>query len=132
MKGDLRKRERIKKPKVLAFNVPNEDRDSIRTILEADGYTVASASGDDIVEATRREQPDLIFVNAFPRWTEAVKKLRSDIRYLYTPIFLLSEDLSSLNREQGVELGIRGSLSRPIDPQRLLGLLQRGGSESEN
>ena len=129
MKGDLRKRERIKKPKVLAFNVSNEDSIIIRTSLEAEGYNVTRASGDDIVEATRKEQPDLILVDVFPHWTEAVKKLRSDIRYLYTPIFVLSEDISDMNREQGIELGIKG-LSRPIDPRQLLDLLKRGNSES--
>jgi type IV pilus assembly protein PilB len=91
MTGDLRKRKRIQKPRVLEFNVPNEDSITIRTILEADGYNVSSASGDDIVEATRKERPDLILVNVFPEWASSVKELRKDIRYVYTPIFVLSE-----------------------------------------
>jgi type IV pilus assembly protein PilB len=128
--ADLRKQKRIQRPRVLEFNVPNEDGSIIRTILEADGYVVSSASGDDIVEATRKERPDLILVNAFPEWASSVKKLRKDIRYVYTPIFILSEKPSDVDQKDGMELGIKGVLSRPIDADRLLDLLHRGNSDT--
>jgi CheY-like chemotaxis protein len=130
MTGDLRKRKRIQRPRVLEFNVPNEDGIIIRTILEADGYIVSSASGDDIVEATRRERPDLILLNAFPEWAASVKELRKDIRYVYTPIFILSEKPSDVDQKDGIELGIKGILSRPIDADRLLDLLHRGNLDN--
>jgi len=128
--GEFKKQEIIPKARVLVLNILEEDSIIIHTILDPEGYELASASGDDIVEATKKENPDLILVNAFPEWIEAVKKLRNDIRYLYIPILLLSDDPASVNREQCIELGIKGSLSRPIDPQRLLDLLQRGDSDN--
>jgi DNA-binding NarL/FixJ family response regulator len=130
MTGDLRKRKRIQKPKVLEFNIPNEDSIIIQTILEADGYNVSSVSGEDIVEATRKERPDLILVNAFPEWAASVKELRKDIRYVYTPIFILSEKPSDVDQKDGIELGIKGILSRPIDADRLLDLLHRGNLDN--
>jgi DNA-binding response OmpR family regulator len=125
----LRKQKRIQRPRFLAFNDPDEDGILIRKILDADGYTVSSASGDDIVEAARKEWPDLILVNASPDWAESVKKLRSDIRHVYTPIFVLSENPADVNHADGVELGIKGVLSRPIDADRLRDLLNRRNSD---
>jgi CheY-like chemotaxis protein len=130
IEGESRKQEKIQRVKVLGFNVPKADSTVISKILEAEGYELASASGDDIVEATRREQPDVILVNASPEWVEHVKKLRCNIRYVYTPIFILSERPSDVSQKDGIELGIKGALSRPIDPDRLLDLLQRGSSDN--
>lgn len=130
IEGESKKQEKIRKVKVLGFNVPKADSTVISKILEAEGYEVASASGDDIVEATRKEQPDVILVNASPEWADHVKKLRCNIRYVYTPIYVLSERPSDVNQKDGIELGIKGSLSRPIDPDRLLDLLQRGNSDN--
>jgi type IV pilus assembly protein PilB len=130
MEGDSRKHDKIQKAKVLAFNLPEADSTLIRNILEAEGYEVSSASGDDIVEATRKEQPDVILVNASPEWAKSVKKLRSDIRYVYTPIFVLSEKPADVKQKDGIELGIKGALSRPIDQARLLDLLRRGSSDN--
>jgi CheY-like chemotaxis protein len=128
--GEFRKRERLQKTKLLEYNVPKADSILIRKILETEGYEVTSASGEDIVEETRKEQPDVILVNASPEWTKAVKKLRSDIRYVYTPIFVLSENPSDVHKKDGIELGIKGALSRPIDPDRLVELLRRGNSDN--
>ena len=128
--GEFRKRKRMQRTKVLEFNVPNADSKLIRKILEAEGYVVSSASGEDIVEETRKEQPDVILVNAFPDWANSVKQLRSDIRYVYIPIIMLSEKPSDMDPKDGMELGIKGVLSRPIDADRLLELLHRGNSDN--
>jgi type IV pilus assembly protein PilB len=130
MEGEFIKQEKIQKARVLEFNVSPADSMVIRSILEAEGYEVTSAFGDDILEVTRKEQPDLILVNASPEWAKSVRKLRSDIRYMYTPIFILSEKPADVDHKDGIELGIRGALSRPIDPDRLLDLLQRGNSDN--
>lgn len=123
--GEFKNHEAIPKARVLVFNISEEDIVVIRTILDPEGYEVINVYGDNIIEATQKTHPDLIFVNDFPEWGEAVKKLRSDIRYLYIPIFLLSENPAGFNREQSVELGIKGSLSKPIDPKRVMDLLQQ-------
>jgi type IV pilus assembly protein PilB len=128
--GEFRKRERSQKTKVLEYNVPKADSKLIRKVLEAEGYVVASASGADIVEETRKEQPDVILVNASPDWANSVKRLRSDIRYVYIPVIMLSEKPSDMDPKDSMELGIKGVLSRPIDPDRLLDLLQRGNSDN--
>jgi len=128
--GEFKKQETISKTLVLVLNIPEEDSIIIHTILEPEGYEITSASGYDIVEAANKAHPDLILVNAFPQWIEAVKKLRSDIRYMYTPLLLLSENPASANQEQCIELGIKESLSLPIDPQRLLDLLQRQDADT--
>lgn len=128
--GEFRKRERSQKTKVLEYNVPKADSKLIRKVLEAEGYVVASASGADIVEETRKEQPDVILVNASPDWANFVKQLRSDIRYVYIPVIMLSEKPSDMDPKDGMELGIKGVLSRPIDPDRLLELLRRGNSDN--
>ncbi|MGC1455595.1 MAG: ATPase, T2SS/T4P/T4SS family [Nitrospirota bacterium] len=128
--GEFRKRERSQKTKVLEYNVPKADSKLIRKILEAEGYVVASASGEDIVEETRKEHPDVILVNASPDWANSVKRLRSDIRYVYIPVIMLSEKPSDMDPKDGMELGIKGVLSRPIDPDLLLELLRRGNSDN--
>ena len=127
--GEFRKRERSQKTKVLEYNVPKADSKLIRKVLEAEGYVLASATGEDLVEETRKEKPDAILVNDSPDWANSVKRLRSDIRYVYIPVIMLSEKPSDMDPKDGMELGIKGVLSRPIDPDRLLELLRRGNSD---
>jgi DNA-binding response OmpR family regulator len=43
---------------------------------------------------------------------------------------MLSEKPSDMDPKDGMELGIKGVLSRPIDPDLLLDLLQRGNSDN--
>jgi len=126
----IKKQEKIQKTKVLEFNVPKTESAVIRTVLEEEGYEMTSVCGEDIVAATRREQPDVILVNVSPEWEKSVKRIRSDIRYVYTPIFVLTEKPSDVNQKDGIELGIKGTLSRPIDPDRLLDMLRRGNSDT--
>ncbi len=128
--SEFKRQETISKARILILNISEEDSVIILTILEPEGYEVTSASGYDIVEVTDKVHPDLILMNTFPEWIEEVKKLRSDIRYMYTPIVLLSEDPTNVNREQCIALGIKVLLSQPIDPQRLLDLVQRGDSDN--
>jgi DNA-binding NarL/FixJ family response regulator/nucleoside-triphosphatase THEP1 len=123
MGHEFKKQEVIPKARVLVLNIPEEDSIIINMILEPEGYEVTNATGDNIVKAINTVDPNLILMREFPGWIEAVEKLRSVIRYVHTPIVLLLDDHVSVNREKCIELGIKGTLSRPIDPQLLLDLL---------
>lgn len=120
---EFKKQDVIPKARVLVLNIPEEDSIIINMILEPEGYEVTNATGDNIVNAINTVDPSLILMSAFPEWIGAVEKLRAVIRYVHTPIVLLLDDHVSVNREKCIELGIKGTLSRPIDPQRLLDLL---------
>lgn len=118
------------KIKVLVFNAtgPHDaetDNGLIRAILEPEGYEITynSENGieNDILKAARKQHPDIILLNASKEMlTPLLKKLRSDIRYAYTPVFAISDAAGEKHKTEALDMGIKDFVYRPINPQRLL------------
>lgn len=112
--------EEERKTKVLIFNAPETDSNFIRKTLESEDYEVVNVVGGDILETTRRENPNLILLNNSKEIFISLKKLRSDIRFIYLPVIALSDSIDKADNAEGIKHGIKEFICRPIEPEKLL------------
>jgi len=113
------------KVRLLALDVSESDRYVIHRILKSEGYEVVFANGREDGEATTGDSPDLILLESSGEITKLLRKLRSDVRHAYVPIFVLSDLPNQEIEEKWSEFGAVDFLYRPINPQRLLRTLNR-------
>lgn len=103
-------------------------RDSMRTVLEANGYImVEAASGDEGLKVFKRESPDLAIVDLMMEEVDAGTSLVRDLRAANAsiPIFMLSSVGDDLARSADYgELGLSGVLQKPLDFNSILTLLK--------
>jgi two-component system alkaline phosphatase synthesis response regulator PhoP len=102
--------------------------ETVHTILSAKGYAVIPASsGRQGLELARQSKPDLILcdmmmeaIDSGMQTAEQIKRLNSDM-----PIFLLSSiaDMTAATT-QIRELGFSGIIQKPVEPARLLSVIQ--------
>jgi len=116
------------KKTVLVIDDDPDIIETVHTILSAKGYVVISASsGKQGVESARQAQPDLILcdmmmeaIDSGMQTAEQLKQLNSSI-----PVFLLSSiaDMTSATT-QIRELGFIGIIQKPVEPARLISIVQ--------
>jgi Lrp/AsnC family transcriptional regulator, regulator for asnA, asnC and gidA len=100
----------------------------MRTVLNAEGYQVRSASsGDEALRIMRVEQPDLVILDVMMRGIldgiRASEEMRRDKRLRRVPILMISSITSSDYASMfptDQYLSVDSFFSKPIDPQRLL------------
>jgi twitching motility two-component system response regulator PilH len=112
-----------------------------RTALEAAGIRVTEASdGVEALESIRRDPPDLILLDIMlPRlsgWEVAAELLREPSADRI-PIVFISALTGTSERQQALDVGAFGYLTKPLDPavlaktvSGLLDRLERGDRES--
>jgi CheY-like chemotaxis protein len=112
---------------VLVVDDDRDVRESLGVLLGAEGYRVVEAAdGDDALARLRTgEEPCLILLDLMmPRkngWEFRREQLR-DPRLAAVPVVVLSAH--DRVREQARELGVRDWLSKPVDVDRLLGMVE--------
>jgi type IV pilus assembly protein PilB len=113
-----------RKTKTLLFNISGKDSALIKRILQAQGYPVLSASGDDVSGAAIRYNPDLIIVDGAQDGFGFLKQLRSDVRGALTPVFALLDSSDKKKEALGSQMGVKGFLHRPITSEKLMKTLR--------
>ncbi|MCX5896243.1 MAG: ATPase, T2SS/T4P/T4SS family, partial [Proteobacteria bacterium] len=119
----IRGLEEEHKTRVLLYNVPDTEQSIISTTLDPDSYEVIQVTGEEFMEATRRTNPDIILIVSSQDLFTSLKELRSDIRYAYTPVFVLASPDETTYKDKGFELGIKDLIYRPIDPRNLFTMI---------
>ncbi len=113
---------------VLYVEDDKDFRDSMRTVLEANGYImVEAASGDEGLKVFKRESPDLAIVDLMMEEVDAGTALVRDLRAINAsiPIFMLSSVGDDLARSADYgELGLSGVLQKPLEFNSILSLLK--------
>jgi len=101
-------------------------RDILRRFLEAEGYTVTTAAGGaEGLEQARKIRPSLITLDVImpgmDGWT-TLETLRHDPELAGIPVLIVSivDD-----KHKGFSLGVTDYMTKPVDRQRLLLLLER-------
>lgn len=125
-------RSKGEKVRLLALDVSDSDRHAIQRILKSEGYEVVFANTRENWEDTLGDSPDLILLESSGEITKLLRKLRSDVRHAYIPIFVLSDLPNQEIEKKWSEFGAVDFLYKPINPQRLLSTLNRklhGASE---
>jgi CheY-like chemotaxis protein len=113
---------------ILCVDDDPDFRESLRIMLESNGYLVEeAASGEEALRRMDATQPDLILLDLMMEeidsGTNFVKELK--LRGNKPPVFMLS---SAGDAFSGVtsysDLGLDGMLQKPIQPSKLLSTLR--------
>lgn len=93
-------------------------RELLRTVLENQGYSVVEASnGQEALEKTRSEAPDLILLDLqmpIRSGYEVLGELRKLPAYAKLPIVALTASAMQGDREKALAAGFTGYLAKPV------------------
>ena len=102
--------------------------ESLRIVLEANGYVVAAARSAEVgLRLYKKAQPDLLIVDLMMEEIDAGTTFVKEVRALgnTAPIYVLSSVGNSLNiTTDFASLGLTGVLQKPINSKVLLNLLR--------
>lgn len=102
--------------------------DTLRTILEANGYEMVEAeSAEDGLKAYKKSDPDFILVDLMMEEVDAGTQFVRDVKAQgnEAPVYMLSSVGDSLNLNVDYsELGLDGVFQKPIDANTLLATLK--------
>jgi two-component system cell cycle response regulator len=101
----------------------------VRTILESFGYELVGAlSAREGFDLARRTKPDLIIsdVHMFHQdGYEFLRMVQADPGLSKIPFFFLSSSVwSNREKERALTLGVKKFISRPVEPQALLSVIE--------
>lgn len=117
--------------KVLVVDDNGTNRKLCRVILAQEAYVVREASGgEECLMAVREDSPDLILLDVqMPGLDglETLKRLRADPRTRDIPVVALTSYAMKGDREHFLAAGCADYISKPIDIDRLLGVVRRFG-----
>jgi formate/nitrite transporter len=116
--------------------VVDDDPDFVeitRTILEKEGYEVASAaSGDQALQAMKQERPDLVLLDVMMATpldgVDLSGRMARDPGLMDVPIVMISSIDTSEHADllpDDVHMPIDAWISKPVDPEHLLRTVQR-------
>jgi two-component system alkaline phosphatase synthesis response regulator PhoP len=107
--------------------VVDDEVDLVRTIqfsLEAEGYKVlVSYNGEDALNQSRKENPDLILLDLMLPKLDGYKVcrlLKFDEQYKHIPILMLTAKTQQKDRLLGMETGADEYITKPFDIEELM------------
>jgi len=111
-------------PRILLIEDNEMNRDMLSRRLERKGYeTIMAVDGQEGVEKTESERPDLILMDmslpVLDGW-EATRKLKANEVTKNIPIIGLSAHAMSGDREKAIEAGCDDYDTKPVELTRLL------------
>jgi two-component system, cell cycle response regulator DivK len=112
-------------PKILIVEDNDMNRDMLSRRLVRNGFDVVMAvNGQEGVEMTRSERPDLVLMDmslpVMDGW-EATHTLKGDAETQAIPIIALTAHAMESDRQQALEAGCDDFDTKPIELPRLLG-----------
>lgn len=119
--------------KILVIDDDPDILDSVKAILEGNGYQVATAqSGEDGVVAFGNENPDLVLCDMMMESVDQGAKVAQKIRETNktVPVFLLSSigDATSSNVDPS-SMGFNGVFQKPVNPDSLVSSVKKALGE---
>ncbi len=107
--------------------VVDDEVDLVKTIqfaLEAEGYEVlVSHNGEDALNQSRKENPDLILLDLMLPKLDGYKVcrlLKFDERYKHIPILMLTAKTQQKDKLLGKETGADEYITKPFDMEELM------------
>jgi two-component system nitrogen regulation response regulator NtrX len=110
------------KPRILVIDDEAAIRDSLRMILEYEGYEVLqAATGDEGVKLVEREAPDLVFLDIKMPGMDGLEVLQK-LRHLVetTPIVVVSGHATISTAVEATRLGAFDFIEKPLATDRLM------------
>jgi len=103
-------------------------RDSMRTVLEANGYYFVEAeTGEEGLRQFKSESPDLVILDLMMEEVDTGTSMVRDLKLVgcEAPIFVVSSVGDALREStDSTELGLAGVLQKPVDFDDLLMLIK--------
>ena len=97
----------------------------IRVKLEANGVRVVPVrNGQEAWAAVRKHKPALVILDVMmPQLNgfQVARMIKFDKQYKTTPVMLLTARTERVDREAGAQVGADDYVTKPFDPQELLG-----------
>jgi phosphate regulon transcriptional regulator PhoB len=122
--------------------IVEDDRDILEMVkynLREEGYvTVSALNGEDGVNLSRRERPDLIILDIMlpvMDGFEVCRALKSDEATARIPIIILSAKSQETDKVVGLELGADDYVTKPFSPRELIARIRaimRRGAEQQS
>jgi two-component system cell cycle response regulator DivK len=110
--------------RVLVVEDNEKNMKLVRDVLQASGYTTLEATtGEEAVELALSQAPALVLMDVqLPGidGVEALDRLRDDERTASIPVLALTAQAMRGDREQFLEAGFDGYLSKPMDVIELI------------
>lgn len=117
-----------KKHVILCIDDDKEFLDSLKIILESEGYAIALASSAEEGKKKYKEvKPDLMIVDLMMEEIDSGVGLVKDLKSMGAkqPIYMLSSVGDNLNRNiDYTDLGLTGVFQKPINPHSLITTLK--------
>ncbi len=114
--------------RILVVDDEPELVDMITLRLEANDYKVLQAhDGQEGLEMAKKEKPNLIILDLMMPKMDGYKVcglLKRDARYAKIPIILLTARAQEEDMSLGEELGADAYITKPFDPEELLGKIK--------
>jgi two-component system cell cycle response regulator DivK len=109
--------------KILVVEDNQDNRELVVKVLKINGYHVIEAvDGQEAIEKTRAENPDLILMDLFiPKIDgyEVTRRLKRDIDLKSIPIIALTAHAMKGDMEVALAAGCDGYIPKPIDVREL-------------
>ena len=116
------------KKKILIVEDESQMVEMLKIRLEASNYDVISAyDGQAGLEMAKSEKPDLIILDLMLPKMDGYKVcalLKRDKRYAKIPIIIFTARAAEEDRKIGEEIGVDAYLTKPFEPQVLLGKIR--------
>jgi two-component system nitrogen regulation response regulator NtrX len=110
------------KPRILVIDDEAAIRDSLKMILDYEGYEVLSAAtGEDGIAQAEREAPDLVFLDVKMPGMDGLEVLQR-LRHLVevTPIVVISGHGTVSTAVEATKLGAFDFIEKPLERERVL------------
>lgn len=117
--------------KILAVDDSKTMRDMVKFTLQSSGFEVAQAEDGkhalDVLDNDTGNVDIIITDLNMPNMNgfELIRKLRSQEKYKYTPILILTTEGDPEKRKEGKEAGATGWIVKPFDPSKLISVVNK-------
>jgi phosphate regulon transcriptional regulator PhoB len=116
--------EIMSKEKILMVEDEKDIAKMLEYNLQKEGFkTFVARDGEDALDATRREHPDLILLDLMlpgMDGLEVCKTLKADTKTAYVPIIMLTAKSQESDKIVGLEIGADDYVTKPFSPRELM------------
>ena len=116
------------KKRILIVEDERQMVEMMKMRLEANDYEVLAAyDGQEGLDMAKKEKPDLIILDLMLPKMNGYKVcglLKKDARYAKIPIMIFTAKAQEEDKKLGEEIGADGYLTKPFEPETLLGKIK--------
>jgi ligand-binding sensor domain-containing protein/signal transduction histidine kinase/DNA-binding response OmpR family regulator len=127
IKPDISHSPAVKNKKILIVEDNDEMRDLIISLFIHHYICISAINGEQGLSLCKKEMPDLVISDVMMPVMDGyqlLKTLRADLATSHIPILLLSAKADSQSKLKGLDLLADDYLSKPFEPQLLIGRVQ--------